>query len=93
MCPVARITHGSMWPNFMTAGWIFVPITALGCVIWGFYALVKWIPGSTKKDEPRTDIYTARAAYYTIGVGLLILTLWTICALAIRTFAMYKYFE
>jgi len=82
-----------MWPNFMIAGWIFVPVTGFGCVIWGFYALVKWIPRSTKKDEARTDFYSARAAYYTIGVGLLILTLWAICALAIRGLAMLKYFE
>ncbi len=82
-----------MWPHFMIAGWIFVPILGLGCAIGGFYALVKWIPKSTKKDEPRTDIYSARAAYHTIGVGFFMLTLWAICALAIRTVAILKYFK
>ena len=79
-----------MWPNFTMAGWICVPVIGLGCVIWGFYALVIWIPKSTKKEEARTDIYSARASYYTIGVGLLILTLWGICAVAIRALAILK---
>ena len=82
-----------MWPHFMMAGWILVPFLGLGCAICGFYALVKWIPGSMKKDETRTDIYSARAAYYTIGVGLFILTLCAIWALAVRTLAMFKYFK
>jgi len=72
------------------AGWIFVPFIGLGCVLLGFFALVKWIPGSTKKEEPRTDIYSARAAYYTIGVGLLFLTLWVTCAMAVRALAILK---
>jgi len=72
------------------AGWIFVPIIGLGCVLLGFYTLVIWIPNGTKKEGTRTDIYSARAAFYTIGVGLLFLTLWGICALAIRALAILK---
>lgn len=82
-----------MWPNYFTAGWIFVPFLGLACVVWGFYALVIWIPKRTKKDEPRTDIYSVRASYHTIGVGLLILGLWGISAVAIRALAILKAFR
>ena len=82
-----------MWPSYLIAGWIFVPFVGIACVLGGYCALVKWIPADTKKDEVRTDFYSARASYYTIGVGLLILTLWAISAIAIRTLAMLKIFR
>jgi hypothetical protein len=79
-----------MWPSFTVAGWVFVPIIGLGCVVCGYYALVKWIPSNAKKDEARTDFYSARASYHMIGVGLLILLMWTIAAVIIRTLAIAK---
>lgn len=82
-----------MWPTNLIAGWIFVPFVGIACVLGGYWALVKWIPGDSKKDGVRTDFYSARASYYTIGVGLLILTLWATSAIVIRTLAILKYFE
>ncbi len=42
-----------MWPSYLIAGWIFVPFVGIGCVLGGYWALVKWIPAETKKDEVR----------------------------------------
>ena len=79
-----------MWPNFTMAGWICVPVIGLACVVWGYYALVKLIPSRPAEEKVRTDFYSARASYYLIGVGLLILFLWSVSAMAIRTLAILK---
>jgi hypothetical protein len=79
----------SMWPNVTIAGWVLVPVFGLACIGGGFYALVKWIPNTPSK-ESRTDIYSTRASCYVVGVGLSIITLWALCALAVRTVAMLK---
>ena len=80
---------GSMWPSVMTAGWILVPVFGLVCIGCGFYALVIWIP-NTPTRESRTDVYSTRASYYLVAVGLSLVTLWAICALSVRTVAMLK---
>lgn len=71
------------------AGWVLVPILGLACMVTGFYTLLKVIP-NTESKEFRTDIYSARSSCYLIGVGLSIVSLWALCALAIRTVAMLK---
>lgn len=88
--PIARITRLLMCPTFTLAGWVFVPIIGLGCVVCGYYALVKWIPSNSKKDEARTDFYSGRASYHMIGVGLLIVLIWSVAAVMIRTLAIAK---
>lgn len=85
----AGYNPGPMWPSVTMAGWIFVPFFALACVACGFYALVKWIPG-TPIREFRTDIYSVRASCYVIGVGLLIFAVWALDAVAVRTIAMLR---
>jgi hypothetical protein len=78
-----------MCVNLTVAGWVFVPLIGIACVAGGYYALVKWIPKNAGK-EVRTDIYSARISCYVIGVGLVILTLWVISTLVIRTLVMLK---
>ena len=75
--------------DLMVAGWILVPLTGIACVVGGYYALVRWIPNSPAKDI-RTDVFSARVSCYVIGVGLLIITLWAISTLVIRTSVLLK---
>jgi len=71
----------------MVVGWVCVPLIGIACVAGGYYALVTWIPNNPGK-EVRTDIYSARVSCYVIGFGLLIVTLWVISTLVIRTFVI-----
>jgi hypothetical protein len=75
--------------NFMVIGWILVPLIGIACVVGGYYALVKWIPNSPGEGV-RTDIYSVRASCYVIGAGLLIIALWVVSTLVIRTAVILK---
>jgi hypothetical protein len=78
-----------MWPSALIAGWVFVPLAGIVFIASGFCALAKWIP-KLSKSEARTDIYFMRASMWLIAVGLFLLTLWALSAVAIRSWAMLR---
>lgn len=59
-------------------------------VVAGIYLLVRWIPSNTNTNEIRTDFYSARLCFWMTAIGLLILFLWSISALTLRSFMILK---
>jgi hypothetical protein len=78
-----------MWPNFLMAGWVFVPVLGIVFIAGGYCALAKWIPNASK-GEARTDFYSMRASLWVIGAGLFLLTLWALSAVVVRSWAMLR---
>lgn len=79
-----------MWPHYTVAGWVLVPLIGLAFIGFGYTSLVKWIPNSPTKDALRTDFLSARASYWMIGVGLVMVVLWAAAAVLVRSLAMLK---
>jgi hypothetical protein len=79
-----------MWPSYTMAGWFLVPLIGLVFVLCGYFALTVWIPNSLKKAQARTDLYSSGASLSVIWVGLFLIVLWAVSAVAIRFMAMHK---
>ncbi len=83
-----RMPASSMWPSPMVAGWVFVPLVGLVFVVCGFLLLLWLIPRLSGDTQVRTDVYSARASYWMVAVGLLLTIFWAVSALVVGSLAM-----
>jgi hypothetical protein len=80
-----------MFPSVTYGGWVFVPIIGLSLIVWGFLCLMYLIPRGKGDSNVRTDVFSVRASYMTIVVGLACTTVWVLSAVVVRCLAILKF--
>lgn len=69
---------------------MWAPIIGLLFVFLGFACLLWLIPRSSSNTAVRTDVYSARASYWMVSIGLALVTISAIADIIVRSLAMLR---
>jgi hypothetical protein len=79
-----------MFPGPLFGGWITVPFIGIAIAGWGFVCLLYLIPRTQGNPNVRTDIFSVKASYWAIIVGLVCTSAWLLSAVIIRSLVILR---
>jgi amino acid permease len=79
-----------MWPRYILGGWLFILLIGIALTAAGYLSLTMWIPKLGKQDQIRTEIYAARVSCWMVVFGLVIIAVWALSGIIVRSLVVLK---